>query len=55
MIVWQLSSIEVAVVHDDDWCTGYGHKIKGIIDEYSQAFFAEQLLDLDQVGTSKPR
>jgi len=43
--IMETSSVEVAVVHDDDWCSTYSQKTGRIIEEYAQAFFDEQLLD----------
>ena len=54
-VVLQTSSVEVAVVHDDDWCSTYSQKTGRIIDEYAQAFFNEQLLDQNEVNTWKAR
>jgi hypothetical protein len=53
--VLQTSSVEVAVVHDDDWCSTYSQKAGTIIDEYAQTFFDEQLLYQNEVsGRSVP-
>lgn len=48
---FQTSDVEIAAVHDNEWCLTYGAETGRIIDEYAKYFFKQQSLDEKQART----
>jgi len=43
--IMQTTDVEIAVVHDDEWCSTPVPETTRIIDQYAQCFFDSDVLD----------
>ncbi|RDB21054.1 hypothetical protein Hypma_011916 [Hypsizygus marmoreus] len=41
----ETTNVEIATVHDDEWCCSYSEQTRQIIDDYAQCFFCEKFLE----------